>query len=31
MREKRETSQRIVRDFLVGQEDDLERDSMVKV
>jgi pimeloyl-ACP methyl ester carboxylesterase len=31
MREKRETFQRIVRDFLVGQEEELERDSMVKV
>jgi pimeloyl-ACP methyl ester carboxylesterase len=31
MREKRETFQRIVRDFLMGQEEELERDSMVKV
>ncbi len=31
MREKRETFQRIVRDFLVGQDEELERDSMVKV
>lgn len=31
MREKRETFQRIVRDFLIGQEEELERDSMVKV
>jgi pimeloyl-ACP methyl ester carboxylesterase len=30
MREKRETFQRIVRDFLIGQEEELERDSMVK-
>lgn len=30
MREKRETFQRIVRDFLVGQEEELEKDSMVK-
>lgn len=28
MREKRETFQRIVRDFLIGQEEELERDSM---
>ena len=31
MREKRETFQRIVRDFLIGQEEELERDSMGKV
>jgi pimeloyl-ACP methyl ester carboxylesterase len=31
MREKRETFQRIVRNFLVGQEEDVEADSMVKV
>src|SRR5712691_32392 len=31
MREKRETFQRIVRDFLIGQEEELERESMVKV
>ena len=31
MRQKRETFQRIVRDFLIGQEEELERDSMVKV
>lgn len=31
MREKRETFQRIVRDFLIGQEEELEKDSMVKV
>jgi len=31
MREKRETFQRIVRDFLMGQEEELERESMVKV
>jgi pimeloyl-ACP methyl ester carboxylesterase len=30
MREKRETFQRIVRDFLIGQEEELERDSMMK-
>jgi pimeloyl-ACP methyl ester carboxylesterase len=30
MREKRETFQRIVRDFLIGQEEELERGSMVK-
>ncbi len=30
MREKRETFQRIVRDFLIGQDEELERDSMVK-
>jgi pimeloyl-ACP methyl ester carboxylesterase len=30
MREKRETFQRIVRDFLIGQEEELERDSMIK-
>ncbi len=30
-REKRETFQRIVRDFLVGQKEELERKSMVKV
>ena len=30
MREKRETFQRIVRDFLIGQEEEVERDSMVK-
>jgi pimeloyl-ACP methyl ester carboxylesterase len=30
MREKRETCQRIVRDFLIGQGEELERDSMVK-
>jgi pimeloyl-ACP methyl ester carboxylesterase len=31
MREKRETFQRVVRDFLIGQEEELERDAMVKV
>ena len=31
MREKRETFQRLVRDFLIGQEEELERDAMVKV
>ena len=31
MREKRETFQRIVRGFLIGQEEELERGSMVKV
>ena len=31
MRDKRETFQRIVRDFLIGQEEELERDAMVKV
>ena len=31
MREKRETFQRVVRDFLVGQKEELERESMVKV
>jgi pimeloyl-ACP methyl ester carboxylesterase len=31
MREKRETFQRIVRDFLIGQDEELKRDSMVKV
>ena len=31
MREKRETFQRIVHDFLIGQEEELERDAMVKV
>ena len=30
MRDKRETFQRIVRDFLIGQEEELERDAMVK-
>jgi pimeloyl-ACP methyl ester carboxylesterase len=30
MREKRETFQRIVRDFLIGQEEELEHDSMRK-
>jgi pimeloyl-ACP methyl ester carboxylesterase len=30
MREKRETFQRIVRDFLISQEEELERDSMMK-
>lgn len=30
MREKRETFQRLVRDFLIGQEEELERDAMVK-
>jgi len=30
MREKRETFQRIVRDFLIGQEEELERDAIVK-
>jgi pimeloyl-ACP methyl ester carboxylesterase len=31
MREKRETFQRIVHNFLIGREEDVERDSMVKV
>jgi pimeloyl-ACP methyl ester carboxylesterase len=31
MREKRETFQRIVRNFLVGQQEDVEAESMVKV
>lgn len=30
MREKRETFQRIVRDFLIGQEEEVERGAMVK-
>jgi len=31
VREKRETCQRSVRDFLIGQDEELERGSMVKV
>ena len=31
VREKRETCQRIVRDFLIGQDEELERGSMFNV
>ena len=31
MREKRETFQRIVHDFLIGQEEELEKEAMIKV